>query len=305
MKFSFCSIGGCAMVLSAAALAGVDPFADSVLSYEPGRDAASGYDNPSVALGSPERLTGDGSIFQSVVSCFSSPYLPDEIVTIGLGGHCAVKFDEAVEDDPSNPYGIDFLIFGNSFFIDLDWPNGVVGDLFTSEEPIVEVSDDGRTWHVVTAVHAWGFAPTIGWLDAGPYDSAEGATPSDFTRPIAPDTYPTDLIGLSYPEVVKAYGGSGGGVGYDLATSGLRSAQYVRISVAVDASGYLAIDAVSDVAPTAIVGDLNGDAVVNGADLGLLLSSWGDCADCDEDLNGDGLVDGADLGLLLGSWSLR
>lgn len=46
------------------------------------------------------------------------------------------------------------------------------------------------------------------------------------------------------------------------------------------------------------VGDLNGDCVVDGADLGLLLSAWGD-AGGPADLNNDGVVDGADLGLLL------
>ena len=49
--------------------------------------------------------------------------------------------------------------------------------------------------------------------------------------------------------------------------------------------------------------DLNGDGVVDGADLGLLLGAWGACAaSCEADLNGDGVVDGADLGLLLGAW---
>jgi len=51
--------------------------------------------------------------------------------------------------------------------------------------------------------------------------------------------------------------------------------------------------------------DLNGDGVVDGADLGLLLSAWGTCPvdeDCPADLNGDGVVDGADLGLLLSAW---
>ncbi len=48
--------------------------------------------------------------------------------------------------------------------------------------------------------------------------------------------------------------------------------------------------------------DLNGDGVVDGADLGLLLSAWGPCDGCVADLNGDGLVNGADLGLLLNAW---
>lgn len=49
-------------------------------------------------------------------------------------------------------------------------------------------------------------------------------------------------------------------------------------------------------------GDLNGDGQVNGADLGLLLGSWGDCPYCPADLNSDCVVNGADLGLLLGAW---
>ncbi|MBX3354061.1 MAG: hypothetical protein KF724_00005, partial [Phycisphaeraceae bacterium] len=48
--------------------------------------------------------------------------------------------------------------------------------------------------------------------------------------------------------------------------------------------------------------DLNDDGVVNGADLGTLLGSWGACPGCEADLNGDGTVDGADLGTLLGAW---
>jgi len=46
--------------------------------------------------------------------------------------------------------------------------------------------------------------------------------------------------------------------------------------------------------------DLNGDGVVDGADLGLLLGAWGGSGAAD--LNGDGVIDGADLGLLLGAW---
>lgn len=48
--------------------------------------------------------------------------------------------------------------------------------------------------------------------------------------------------------------------------------------------------------------DLNGDGVVDGSDLGLLLALWGS-GSAEGDLNGDGVVDAADLGLLLGAWS--
>jgi len=62
-----------------------------------------------------------------------------------------------------------------------------------------------------------------------------------------------------------------------------------------------------------IPADLNGDGVVNGLDLGILLANWSipptapGCAGatpCPADLNADGVVDGLDLGLLLAGWTL-
>lgn len=57
--------------------------------------------------------------------------------------------------------------------------------------------------------------------------------------------------------------------------------------------------------------DLNGDGVVNGFDLALLLGQWGRCptkgapASCDGDLDGNGIVNGFDLAILLGAWTTR
>jgi hypothetical protein len=56
------------------------------------------------------------------------------------------------------------------------------------------------------------------------------------------------------------------------------------------------------------IGDVNGDGVVNGVDLGVMLGMWGQCTGdlelCFADINNDGFVNGADISLLLGSWSL-
>ncbi len=50
-------------------------------------------------------------------------------------------------------------------------------------------------------------------------------------------------------------------------------------------------------------GDLDHDATVGGADIGLLLSNWGPCGSaCIYDLNNDSKVNGGDLGLLLAGW---
>ena len=45
--------------------------------------------------------------------------------------------------------------------------------------------------------------------------------------------------------------------------------------------------------------DIDGNHQVDGADLGLLLGSWGTAT---HDLDGDGVVSGSDLGLVLGAW---
>ena len=65
------------------------------------------------------------------------------------------------------------------------------------------------------------------------------------------------------------------------------------------ADGYTTVCS-EDICP----GDITGDCVVNGADLGLLISGWGVCAPiCPGDLNLDGVVSGADLGIMISFWT--
>ncbi len=51
---------------------------------------------------------------------------------------------------------------------------------------------------------------------------------------------------------------------------------------------------------TPCVGDVNGDRVINGLDLGQLITEWDTSGVAD--LNGDGVVGAADLGLMLAGW---
>ncbi len=48
--------------------------------------------------------------------------------------------------------------------------------------------------------------------------------------------------------------------------------------------------------------DINGDGVVNGADLASLLAAWGSCDVCLADVNGDRIVNGTDLANLLSAF---
>jgi formylglycine-generating enzyme required for sulfatase activity len=76
------------------------------------------------------------------------------------------------------------------------------------------------------------------------------------------------------------------------------------------AAGDLHTVALTKPLPGKCVADLNGDRLVDGADLGILLYAWGRCpketSGCLGDLDADGAVggsvDGSDLGLLLAAW---
>ncbi len=61
------------------------------------------------------------------------------------------------------------------------------------------------------------------------------------------------------------------------------------------------IDGVLDVCRC--VADVNADGIVNGADLGIVISFWGPVTVFPRaDLTGDGVVNGSDLGILLSNW---
>lgn len=59
---------------------------------------------------------------------------------------------------------------------------------------------------------------------------------------------------------------------------------------------------VGPVDTSSILGDLNDDGVVNGADLSIMLGDWG-LPGGPADLNQDDVVNGADLSILLGNWT--
>ncbi len=67
----------------------------------------------------------------------------------------------------------------------------------------------------------------------------------------------------------------------------------------------LRLDNISIARTTSNPADLNGDGVVDGADLTILLAAWGPCPTkgaCNADLDGNGAIDGADLATLLAAW---
>lgn len=244
MKLHRCVILFC-VALTTADLAAADPWADSVVLYDPGLAVGSGAyqaDGGVQALGMPARDTGDGA-FATQVGLFNSPYRVDQITSIGEGGQLVVRFDEPVTDDPHNPYGIDLLVFGNAFYT-FDFADGTINGLF-GEAGTIAVSQDNVAWFTLPAVTADGEFPTLGYsdtqFDPATFLNSSGTNSADFTLPVDPTL---DVFGLTEAQANAAYAGSGGGAGVDLASVGLPWIQYVRILGSADG---IEIDGFADV----------------------------------------------------------
>src|SRR5437867_1004045 len=87
-------------------------YADSVVSYTAGSGINPTFADASRALGAPSTFIG----YQNA-DPFNPPYRNTDLVSIGEGGSLTVQFSTPVLNSASHPYGLDFLIFGNSGFI--------------------------------------------------------------------------------------------------------------------------------------------------------------------------------------------
>ena len=242
-------------------------FASQVVSYTPGSNAQPGYFDPNQALGSPGRTTGSGP-FDGDVTPFNAPYAASDVVSIGAGGSLVVRFDHPVADDAANPYGVDLLVFGNSF-LGLDFGTGLAdGTLIFTEPGAIAVSQDGVTWFDVPGLYADGsLFPTLAYQDPpGPFDFG-GTIPTSYTRPVNPALTAADFAGMTTAQIAALYGGSGGGTGIDLATLGLPWIEYVRVSQLASDAWSTEVDAFADV-PEPELATLFGVAL-----LGWLISS--------------------------------
>ncbi len=120
------------MLLSATA-AWASPFADQVISYDPGPGQFVNnpfFNDPARCLGAPHRLYVDEPNNES-------------LATLGDGGSITLAFDDPIYDDPNNPYGLDFIVFSNANFIG--------GDPYHrwQELAYVEISQNGSDWYLI------------------------------------------------------------------------------------------------------------------------------------------------------------
>ncbi|MBU8895597.1 cell surface protein [Corallococcus sp. M34] len=176
-----------------------DPFADVVVSFQPGETAGFGQDRfPDVVLG-PPRGAGDsnGSL---------------DVLSLGKGGSIVLRFtDVGVVDGP----GVDFLVFENPFLL----ANGST----YAETGEVAVSEDGVNWTTF---------PCAFTDAAGGYPGCAGVRPvlSDPTNGVSPtdpavaggDGFDLATVGLKRARFVRItdtgtnkYGGTSGGFDLD------------------------------------------------------------------------------------------
>jgi hypothetical protein len=183
---------------------------------------------------------------------FSPPYHTDQIVSLGVGGSLTLRMGSSVVHSPASPFGIDFQVFGNSFFLitNGNYSGGGITDgsvYGNGASTRVEVSADGVTWYTLNALQA----PAVGGLF--PTDGA-----GDPQVPVNPALTNTDFAGFGLAGIRSLYGGSAGGAGFSLAWAQDTNGNYVNLPIArfirLDVLGAKAqVDAVSTTRPSAAV----------------------------------------------------
>jgi hypothetical protein len=198
------------------------------------------------------------------------------ILTLNAGGEIIVRFDQPLLDAPAHPYGVDLLVFGNSFYSPNRFINETTdmaacvlnGTIFT-EPLLVSVSPGftGQNGEVANDPDTWPWYR----YDNGPY--ADGIFPTqayhwnrattnwssdlmDFTKPVNPAMQ--SLIsagGLTAADAIDLYTGAGGGAGFDLGESGFAWIQYVKVEGVDPDFSVGEVDAFAAVRPM-VIGDV-------------------------------------------------
>ena len=278
LQFSPAAWGWDTHPLAGEPVAAESPYAWRVVKADvaPGGD----YGDPANALGHPSLdVPGWGAIPPTTVNPASPAWGPGRLVSLvsatnaNAGGSVTVAFDHDVVDDPRNPFGLDFIVFGNAmqtlggnvYFDGISDPATIrfETDAVRPEPGLVEVSADGAAWFAYTeGPFADAFAPTLSHrYDPGDPDPSlfDGnrwwGAPADATRPVDPALSAADFKGRTLADYARLYDGSAGGTGFDIAAFdlprdalGRKFIRFVRITT-LEPGDDTDLDAVSDVAP--------------------------------------------------------
>jgi hypothetical protein len=248
-KFSLVLLALAGIVINSHA---VSNFAARVVSYHPGSNFSPGFTNTEAVLGEPSRVNP----FGEATDPFNPPYGTNQILSIGEGGSLTIKFDRPVFNTPRKPFGLDFIIFGNTGFIitndfdpnTFDWIGipATDGSTFAHNPGVtrVSISSDGKH-----------FLP----LDSDRAPTVDGLFPTDgtgaFDEPVNPELTAQDFAGATLATMRSLYAGSAGGTGYNIGWAEWRRhrvhlpfIRFVRVEVL---QGKAEIDAFSATARTA------------------------------------------------------
>jgi len=229
---------------------------------------ASPYNDPTAILNRPTLRfydPFDGNVTDRVTVIdppFNVTPAGGKVITeIKTAGQITVNMGRKVYDNPNNPYGMDFIVYGNSFF-SASGAGGFVSDatdLNTTtlgsspggHPTIVSISQDGTNWYTYPTVTSLFADEACRWDDANASWTSEEMNP---TKPLNPYINTNNFGGQSVAGGLDQFIGASGGTGYALKASGFPWIQYVRIQAETNANQYTVIDAIAAVDPV-VVGD--------------------------------------------------
>lgn len=111
-----------------------------------------------------------GSGWGSSENKFTTGYASTGVSLGAFGGYIEFKFNDGITNDPENPYGVDFVVYGNAF-------NG------NPEAGAVQVSEDGITWYELAGSRYYdgNFNPSGATQAAGKFSKAYTGTLNNAT----------------------------------------------------------------------------------------------------------------------------
>jgi hypothetical protein len=239
-QWHFCASVLVVLAVSMTSYRAAAQYAADVVSYDAGTTPATDFggsplDFQPAALGAPERFTGEGS-WPGAVTPFNPPFMSDEIISVGEGGHLVLRLSHFAVPQAGGP---EIGVFTNTGLIDMDYPNGLASspaEAFGVDSALVDVSADGTNW--VSLGDVTFDIPTNGYTDlTSGASSVPGNVMSDFQQPFTGSLSSFD--GLAYfdadgPDMLDLLAGSGGGTWLDISETGLVQVAFVRFSVADD-----------------------------------------------------------------------
>jgi hypothetical protein len=222
------------------------------------------YNDPAALLGHPTLKFRNGSPSAAVHrtkivegAFYKDPNGSNVLTKINANGYVVVNMGRKIYSDPNNPYGLDFTLFGYTFYTAGGYTGGAVSDAtdmgvayvsgtgYFGHSTVISVSQDGTNWFTYPNTGAPTPENAYRWDDANHAWTDEQMNEN---KPLNPAF--SFASGTTVASVLDGFNNACGGTGYSVKASGLPWIQYVRI--AAGASDYTVIDAVGAVNPVAV-----------------------------------------------------